>query len=53
MKETRGVGIHAYLLVGLACQLRVTSLDPQVRAKIENACLSHSKRSAALSSRGL
>ena len=31
MKETRGVGIHAYLLVGLACQLRVTSLDPQVR----------------------
>ena len=31
MKETRGVGIHAYLLEGLACQLRLTSLDPQVR----------------------
>ena len=31
MKETRGVGIHAYLLAGLACQLRLTSLDPQVR----------------------
>ena len=31
MKETRGVGIHAYLLVRLACRLRVTSLDPQVR----------------------
>ena len=31
MKETRGVGIHAYLLVGLACLLRLTSLDPQVR----------------------
>jgi len=31
MKEPRGVGVRGEFLVGLACQLWVTSLDPQVR----------------------
>ena len=34
MKETRGVGVHGEFLVGLACQLWVTSLYPQVRCQL-------------------
>ena len=34
MKETRGVGVHGEFLVGLVCQLWVTSLYPQVRCQL-------------------